>query len=155
METSVLTNAPPRPVAPSLACSPRPPSYRSVAALQIYFHRRTDVTSLSWQRRVHRSSDASRTVDHPLSAPRQPLRKALAFALPPLSRARARVLSSICSQLFPAKLFAFQSAPFCRTTTSICSVKCGAHFRAPAEFQRKGASATRGAPHRWRKRRIT
>lgn len=64
--------------------------------------------ALSWQRRVHRSSDVS---------PASPLSLSLSLSSPsPPS------LSSICSQLFPAKLFAFQSAPFCRTAPSICSV---------------------------------
>lgn len=53
--------------------------------------------ALSWQRRVHRSSDVSRP--H--------LQSPCAYYALSLS------LSSICSQLFPAKLFAFQSAPFC------------------------------------------
>lgn len=76
--------------------------------------------ALSWQRRVHRSSDVSRPPHLP----------------PALLLPRAYALSSICSQLFPAKLFAFQSAPFCRAAPSICPVKCGARFRDMPNFRR-------------------
>lgn len=54
-------------------------------------------------------------------------RASIVRCLSPTSPAYA--LSSICSQLFPAKLFAFQSAPFCRAAPSICPVKCGALSR--------------------------
>lgn len=128
---------------PSSFRPPRPPRPRSPGtALKIYFHRRTDVTSLS------RGSDAC--IDRQMSlahlSPASP---------PPLPRAYA--LSSICSQLFPAKLFAFQSAPFCRAAPSICPVKCGARFRDTPNFRRMSlAEGERGSckgafsPFSWR-----
>lgn len=58
----------------------------------------------------------------------------LAHTLPSRPFART-VLSSICSQLFPAKLFAFQSAPFCpRAERRLFAPLNAARFRDAAEF---------------------
>lgn len=69
-------------------------------------------------------------------------RASIVRCLSPTSPAYA--LSSICSQLFPAKLFAFQSAPFCRAAPSICPVKCGALSRRTEFSTRDVETSSRG-----------